>query len=404
MDSLTQIALGGAVGAAARGPKLGRAAVLWGAVAGTVPDLDVLAYPLVDPASELLFHRGITHGLAFAFVAGPALGWLAHRLRLWRGSVVAGETWRDMAAVFFWGLFTHPILDVFTIYGTQLAAPFSDRMFAVGSVFILDPAVTLPLALALVVGLWRQRLLRRAALVGLAVACAYIGAGLAMQAHARGTAETALAERGMVPERLLVSAGPLSSLIWRGVALENGQITPFSLHVSDPPEAVLFEPPVPLAVLPAGFAESRNGRTLLWFSHGWLAESGGDSLYTSPASDTPAFHVADVRFGRGGLDATDAWVFRWRVEPDAPFAFSQVQRAPSFEEGEFARLWRWIIGSPEARSPEARSPEARSPEARSPEARSPEVRPRSGFAPTADPARGPRVDPRTPSSSPDLTP
>lgn len=358
MDSLTQVVLGGAVGSAARGPRLGRSAALWGAVAGTVPDLDILAYPFLDPAGELIHHRGITHGLVFAFVAGPLLGWLVWRLRLWRGNTREGEAWRDWTAVFFWGLFTHPLLDVFTIYGTQLLAPFSDHMFAVGSLFILDPLVTGPLAVGLGIALWagHQRRARIAALAGIGVACLYIGAGVAMQAHARATVETALDQRGAEPDRLLVAAGPLSSLIWRGVVLEDSLLTPLSLHITDPPEAVRFDPPVPLASPPPGFAETHNGQTLLWFSDGWLADASGDSLYVSPADDAPPFHVADVRFGRGGLDPTDAWVFRWRVEPGAPFTFSQVQRVPSFEDGEFGRLWRWIVGDRDAREHSARGP------------------------------------------------
>ena len=38
MDSLTQIVLGGAVGEAVLGKKVGNRAILWGAVAGTIPD------------------------------------------------------------------------------------------------------------------------------------------------------------------------------------------------------------------------------------------------------------------------------------------------------------------------------------------------------------------------------
>ena len=41
MDSLTQIVLGAAVGEAVAGRKLGAKAALWGAIGGTLPDLDV---------------------------------------------------------------------------------------------------------------------------------------------------------------------------------------------------------------------------------------------------------------------------------------------------------------------------------------------------------------------------
>ena len=47
MDSVTQIALGAAVGEAVLGRKIGNRAMLWGAIAGTLPDLDVFV-PLGD--------------------------------------------------------------------------------------------------------------------------------------------------------------------------------------------------------------------------------------------------------------------------------------------------------------------------------------------------------------------
>ena len=43
MDSLTQIVLGAAVGQAVAGRQIGNRAMLYGAIAGTIPDLDVIA-------------------------------------------------------------------------------------------------------------------------------------------------------------------------------------------------------------------------------------------------------------------------------------------------------------------------------------------------------------------------
>ena len=48
MDSLTQIVLGAAVGEIALGRKIGNRALIWGAIGGTIPDLDVLANPFMD--------------------------------------------------------------------------------------------------------------------------------------------------------------------------------------------------------------------------------------------------------------------------------------------------------------------------------------------------------------------
>ena len=71
MDSLTQIVLGAAVGEAVLGKKAGNKAMLWGAVAGTIPDLDVLSKYFLDEVSALEVHRGITHSIVFSLLCAP---------------------------------------------------------------------------------------------------------------------------------------------------------------------------------------------------------------------------------------------------------------------------------------------------------------------------------------------
>ena len=66
MDSLTQIILGAAVGEVALGRKAGNRAMLWGGIAGTIPDLDVFANFFTDEMTALAFHRGFMHSLFFA--------------------------------------------------------------------------------------------------------------------------------------------------------------------------------------------------------------------------------------------------------------------------------------------------------------------------------------------------
>ena len=70
MEPLTQGLLG-AVVARVAAPSLGRRALLWGALVGMAPDLDVLLSPLDRGFGELVYHRGTTHSLWFGFVLGP---------------------------------------------------------------------------------------------------------------------------------------------------------------------------------------------------------------------------------------------------------------------------------------------------------------------------------------------
>jgi inner membrane protein len=71
MDSLTHIVLGAAIGEAVLGKKIGRKAMLWGALADTIPDFDVFASPCVTQAQQLLIHRGITHSFFFVLLMSP---------------------------------------------------------------------------------------------------------------------------------------------------------------------------------------------------------------------------------------------------------------------------------------------------------------------------------------------
>ena len=60
MDSLTQIVLGAACGEAALGKKIGNKALLFGAIGGTIPDLDVFVggWLYQNEIDAMAFHRG----------------------------------------------------------------------------------------------------------------------------------------------------------------------------------------------------------------------------------------------------------------------------------------------------------------------------------------------------------
>lgn len=72
MDSVTQIALGAAVAETVMQNKVGRKASLWGAICGTLPDLDVLI-PLGDPVSDFTYHRAASHSFFFMILATPLI-------------------------------------------------------------------------------------------------------------------------------------------------------------------------------------------------------------------------------------------------------------------------------------------------------------------------------------------
>jgi inner membrane protein len=142
MDSLTQIVLGAAVGEVVLGKKVGNKAMIYGAVAGTIPDLDVFVGYFYDTVTALEIHRGFSHSLAFSILGAPIFGYILSRIH-------KQANWKEWSMLMFWGLFTHPLLDCFTTWGTQLFWPL-DLRIAFKSVFVIDPLYTVPFLICLI--------------------------------------------------------------------------------------------------------------------------------------------------------------------------------------------------------------------------------------------------------------
>ena len=151
MDSLTQIVLGAAVGEAVLGRKVGNKAMLYGAIAGTIPDLDTFAGAFTDTITAIEIHRGFTHSIVFAVLFAPVFGWLISKIE---SKSVA--TWKNWSWLMFWGLFTHPLLDAHTTWGTQLLWPLELRL-AYKNIFVIDPLYTLPFLVFLVLAMRQKR-------------------------------------------------------------------------------------------------------------------------------------------------------------------------------------------------------------------------------------------------------
>lgn len=158
MDSLTQIVLGAACGEIALGKKIGNKAILFGAIGGTIPDLDVILGNLFysNEIDQLAFHRGFMHSILFAFIASLIIGFIT--FELYNSGKRKGTTnIKDWIWLFFLSIFTHPILDSFTPYGTQLFLPFSDSLIAFNTISVVDLIYTLPFLICMVVTMFFKR-------------------------------------------------------------------------------------------------------------------------------------------------------------------------------------------------------------------------------------------------------
>ena len=94
MDSLTQLTFGAACGEAVLGRKVGGRAIVWGAILGTLPDLDVFI-PLGGPVNDFVYHRGFSHSLILLALLSPLTAWLITKIhpdtkRFFGGIVLKG--------------------------------------------------------------------------------------------------------------------------------------------------------------------------------------------------------------------------------------------------------------------------------------------------------------------------
>lgn len=276
MDFVTQITLGGAVGQATMHRELGNKAVLWGLLAGALPDLDIAAYPLLDTVTELTWHRSISHSILLTVVLTPILGWIIARMHHYEVTV-------EKASLFsFLALGTHVLIDLFTTYGTQVFAPFTNTQVAWNLLFIVDPLFTLPLLIFLLLSLLpgevRARQFRNAA--GLILAGAYVIVIVLFKFSADTAFERAFARQEIPVQRMMSTPTPLNGILWRGIAetadgyyigyrsmLDEGDHIPFWFV---PRNERLLE----------GFQDQRAVQVLQWFSEGWYsAEQTPEGLY-----------------------------------------------------------------------------------------------------------------------------
>ena len=221
MDSVTQFVLGAAIGEVTAGKKAGNKALWWGGVAGTIPDLDIVFRPFFTELQNLSVHRGISHSLIFGFIAAPLVAWLVHQIYRRKGEVA----YSDWLSLFFWGIFTHPLLDAFTLYGTQLFLPFSDFRVAFNTVAIIDPVYTVPLIVTFIGGLIARRRnpLKSYSLAkaGLIISSAYLGLTCVHKWYLEGIFDKGLAEQNIHPTAVMSNPVIFSNFLWCSVARDD---------------------------------------------------------------------------------------------------------------------------------------------------------------------------------------
>jgi inner membrane protein len=299
LDSLTQIILGAAVGEAVLGKKIGNKAMLYGAIAGTIPDLDVFSSFFTDTVTALETHRGFTHSIFFSVLFAPILAFIITRFEAYKNI-------KDWSWLFFWTFVTHPILDAQTTWGTQLFWPLDLRL-AFKNIFVIDPLYTLPFFVFLILAMRQKKEAKKRRFynnLGLGISSTYLILTLILKGFSYQKFTTALKLKNIDYTSIHTKPTPLNSILWSAnVDTENAYLIGFTSFLDSQP--IVFSSHPKNHELLGDLVHHPKMQRIIAISKGWYTiNKEEDQLYFN-----------DLRFGTmsSSADATN-FVFKYKIE------------------------------------------------------------------------------------------
>jgi len=331
MDSLTHIVLGAVVGEALAGKKLGKKALLLGAIAQSLPDIDFIASSWMDTSHDVLAHRGITHSFLFLLLMTPLLAWAG----AWKpdgrrkserrksdgrprqggadGPMSGGLGMTRRAWYIFFGveLFIHIFLDAFNAYGTGWFEPFDHYRVSFNALFVADPFYSCWPGISFLALLILGRNSRRRKFwvrFGLVTSSVYLCYCLMNKYRVDMLVRKELQRQHIVYDRYFTTPTPLNCWLWYIVAEDTAGYHTGYLSVFDRQRAIPFRyfPRNDSLLRFSSFRSRGDVRALLRFSEGY---------YTLEQwKDTLVFN--DLRFGemKGWEDPQARFVFHYYLQ------------------------------------------------------------------------------------------
>lgn len=296
MDSLSQLALGAAVGYAVAGKSIGKKAFVLGAIAGTLPDLDfIFAHQAHDDFRYLNIHRGFSHSL-LGSITLPFI-WTGIT-RLFQKKLPK----KPLYWLFFWGALTHLVLDAFTSWGTQVFWPLWYRV-AFNSIFIIDPLYTLLLGIPLVIAITKKKA-HKAVWVGLIASSCYLLLGLGIKHYMNDQFSEQFIAQDIPVSRFITRPTPFNTILWSVTAETNdAYLIGYRSLLDKKPETNFYRIPKNKTI-PTQYQTAKVAKLRYWMR----------DFYTVIDSPTGLL-LADLRYGTLGDPRAVGlqYVFRYHI-------------------------------------------------------------------------------------------
>ncbi|WP_299061173.1 metal-dependent hydrolase [uncultured Polaribacter sp.] len=332
MDSLTQIVLGAAVGEAVLGKKIGNKAMLYGAIAGTIPDLDIVSSFFTDTVTALEIHRGFTHSILFSVIFAPIFAYLVLKFEKYKN--FKNWTW-----LFFWAFITHPILDAQTTWGTQLFWPLDIRL-AFKNIFVVDPLYTLPFIIFVLLAMFQKRTSKKRKTynnLGLIISSSYLAISLILKGLSYKKFTKELNNQNITYSKIATKPAPLNTVLWTtNVETKNAFLIGHSSFFDKKPIEFSYYPKN--HHLLGNLKNNDKVKRMISISKGWYTISKQQN----------ELYFNDLRFGTLSMRKNaENFVFKYKINVDENenVTFIEVKKNKDDAKNLLSDLWIRIKGN-----------------------------------------------------------
>jgi len=323
------------MGEAFAGHKVGKKAMLWGALAQSIPDIDFIAATWLNTSENLLAHRGFTHSILFGIAAAFLMAFFAEKWH--RPHNISFKRW---LAFFTAVILTHIFLDAFNNYGVGWFEPFSHYRISFNVVYVADPFFSIVPGIAFVMLLVLRSFSKKRKFwwrTGIGFCFLYLGYCVVNKIIINNDVKHLLHKQDIPYNSYFTTPAPLQSWLWFVAAgTDSGYYIGYR-SVFDKSKKISLQYFPRNASLLNNTKDRDQVQQLIRFSQGYYT--------VEQRKDTLVFN--DLRFGQviGWVNPKEEFAFHYYVEPDIDNTLVvQRGRFAKWDSRTFNVLWKRIKG------------------------------------------------------------
>jgi inner membrane protein len=198
---------------------------------------------------------------------------------------------------------THVLLDCLTVYGTQILWPLPTPPVMWSTIFIIDPAYSIPLFFGVLTAVVLSRNARLGH--GINTACLILTTGylvwsIGAKVHVNGVAREALERQNVSFDRILTVPTPFNTLLWRVLVMEGSAYREGFYSLLDQGREIRFKQYPSEHNLLDGLESHWPVKRLKWFTHGFFSarQFGSGVVMTDLRMGIEPSYVFSFKVGR----------------------------------------------------------------------------------------------------------